>query len=227
MQNRVVLATDTSSSTACFAIARNQEILGSLISDPLLPHSQTLFPTIKKLLQNTGLVVNDINVFAVVTGPGSLTGVRVGLTAMKAFAQATGSNLFKIDVLGLIALNVKRQGKYLVLLELSNNEVFAGVREINEVDEVQQAQSDVVGSIEFVVSEFELSIHSGATIIRAYWPESPSAQAVKKESVTIRDTSPLLTFSMGSLIQPLTSAFLVNTLALYTSRPLNVCKTHG
>src|SRR5690349_3161414 len=79
----LILAVDTSSARASLAIARGAEIIASSQSDAFIPHSNIFFDLLSNLLHSAALSITEINLFAAAVGPGSFTGLRVGLSAIK------------------------------------------------------------------------------------------------------------------------------------------------
>jgi tRNA threonylcarbamoyladenosine biosynthesis protein TsaB len=74
-------------------------------------HGRDLIPSLAATLRDAGLTANDTDVIAVGLGPGSYTGLRVGLTAAKALAYATGASLLGLDTLEAIALNAPPESR--------------------------------------------------------------------------------------------------------------------
>src|SRR5438045_2296487 len=100
----LILAVDTSSARASFAIARGAEIIASSQSDASIPHSKIFFNLLSNLLQSAGFSITDVNLFAAAVGPGSFTGLRVGLSAIKGLSHATGKPSIGVSSLDAIAL---------------------------------------------------------------------------------------------------------------------------
>ncbi len=106
----VVLAADTSSACSGFALARGSELIASLQSQTSEPHSRTFFFQTSELLKRAGMKLNDVDVFAAATGPGSFTGLRVGLAAVKGFAHSMGKPAIGINSIDALALGSKAVG---------------------------------------------------------------------------------------------------------------------
>src|SRR5262245_34873165 len=85
-----ILAVDTSSRRGSICFAEDDEILGEIRLATSVQHSQTLFRSIEFLLDYLPFGLADVDVFAAAVGPGSFTGLRVGMTAMQGFAAAYG-----------------------------------------------------------------------------------------------------------------------------------------
>lgn len=98
-----VLALDTSTPTAVIVLVGPLGPPRALLSDPNLRHGRRLVPDIRALLKEGGLLVSDLDALAVGLGPGSFTGLRIGVTAAKVLAYATGRPLFGLDSMELLA----------------------------------------------------------------------------------------------------------------------------
>ena len=81
-----ILALETSAVTASAAVTEDERLLSQSFQNSGLTHSATLMPMVSDLLKNTGLALKDMDVIAVAAGPGSFTGVRIGVAAAKGLA---------------------------------------------------------------------------------------------------------------------------------------------
>ncbi len=92
--------------------------------------SAQLVPQIATLLQNHGFSKTQIDAFIVVSGPGSFTGLRVGLAAIKALAEILQKPIVPVSLLELLATASGAQGKVVAALDGGRREVFFGAYEI-------------------------------------------------------------------------------------------------
>lgn len=83
-----ILSVECSATVCSAAVCENGKIIASSFVNVRLTHSQTLMPLIKSMLDNAQLTLSDIEGFAIAAGPGSFTGVRIGISAIKGLAQA-------------------------------------------------------------------------------------------------------------------------------------------
>jgi len=81
-----ILALETSAVTASVAVAEDEKLLAQSFQNSGLTHSATLMPMVTDLLKNTGISMKEIDVIAVAAGPGSFTGIRIGVAAAKGLA---------------------------------------------------------------------------------------------------------------------------------------------
>ncbi len=101
-----ILAVDTSALTATVAVMKNGVLVFENNITNALTHSETLMPMIDYALNSVNLSVKDIDLFAVSCGPGSFTGIRIGVSAIKALAYATDKPVFGISTLEALACNL-------------------------------------------------------------------------------------------------------------------------
>lgn len=98
-----ILAIDSSAVTAGCAVACDGKIRSSAFADTGLTHSQTLMKLASHALDGAGLTVGDVDCVAVACGPGSFTGVRIGVAAAKGLAFANGKKCAAVSTLEAIA----------------------------------------------------------------------------------------------------------------------------
>ena len=104
-----ILSVDSSSVTASVAITENGKILSEKFINNGLTHSQTLMPMVESAINDSGVSVNDIDLFAITNGPGSFTGVRIGIASVKGMADALDKKCIAISTLEAIAQPLKNQ----------------------------------------------------------------------------------------------------------------------
>jgi tRNA threonylcarbamoyladenosine biosynthesis protein TsaB len=99
----LILAIDTCSPTSSVAIRRDAELLGVISTCTEEDHSSRIFRQIELLLSELSLKIGEFDVFAVSTGPGTFTGLRVGLTAAKGWAEAYEKPIAAVSGLEVLA----------------------------------------------------------------------------------------------------------------------------
>lgn len=104
-----ILSIDSSSVTASVAITENGKILSEKFINNGLTHSQTLMPMVEDAINESKISVKDIDLFAVTNGPGSFTGVRIGISCVKGMADALSKKCVVVSTLEAIAEPLKNQ----------------------------------------------------------------------------------------------------------------------
>jgi tRNA threonylcarbamoyladenosine biosynthesis protein TsaB len=123
-----ILALDTSTNVATVAILEDDTIIGEYSCNKGKTHSQTLMPMIKELLEKVGLYAKDMDAFAASIGPGSFTGLRIGVTTAKAMAFAAEKPVISVHTLDALAFNLQMPNALLCpMIDARNNQVFTAV----------------------------------------------------------------------------------------------------
>ncbi len=100
-----ILSVECSATPCSVAISENGKILASAFTNVKLTHSQTLMPMVESVLRSSLLNIKDIGAFAVSGGPGSFTGIRIGISAVKGMAQAGNLPCISVSTLESMAQN--------------------------------------------------------------------------------------------------------------------------
>src|ERR1700747_23481 len=108
----IVLALDTCDARGSLAILRDGEILHAVAHASDLEYSSWILPTVDGALAATGLNLRSIEVLAVASGPGSFTGLRVGLTAVKAWSEVYGTPIAPVRRLEAVASRATGEAEY-------------------------------------------------------------------------------------------------------------------
>ncbi len=128
-----ILCIDTSSKLCSVAILENTTLINKLELDNGLTHSETLMPLIKDLLEKSNLTLKDINLLVSDIGPGSFTGIRIGVATCKAFSDSINIPCVGISSLEVLAYNSKNDGIICSTIDCKNDNCYFALYEL--VDE--------------------------------------------------------------------------------------------
>ncbi|MDU2598567.1 MULTISPECIES: tRNA (adenosine(37)-N6)-threonylcarbamoyltransferase complex dimerization subunit type 1 TsaB [Anaerococcus] len=130
-----ILAIDTSTMISTVTIASENEILGDFNVNQQKTHSESLVPMIETLLNLLGMEIKDIDEFVIAEGPGSFTGLRIGMTIAKTLAQVNDRKLVPISTLLALANNSSSDKLKVPMLDARGNRVYGAVydKEFNEI----------------------------------------------------------------------------------------------
>jgi tRNA threonylcarbamoyladenosine biosynthesis protein TsaB len=148
----LILAADTSGKDGSLAVVRFEAGAShtlELVSLEGGNFSAQLVPQISGLLSKHGLAKSDIGGFAVAAGPGSFTGLRVGLAAIKALAEILGKPIAAVSLLEAVARAPGREGNVLAALDAGRGEIYCGEYEIQGLSATLISQQLLTGA-EFV-----------------------------------------------------------------------------
>ncbi|MFQ5840993.1 MAG: tRNA (adenosine(37)-N6)-threonylcarbamoyltransferase complex dimerization subunit type 1 TsaB [Thermodesulfobacteriota bacterium] len=130
-----VLGIDTSTSCGSIGLIEDEQILCEYSLDGKASHSERVLRTIDRVLEDSGVSIGDMDGLVVSRGPGSFTGLRIGVSAVKGLAFATGKPVAGVSTLDALAQNV-RYSPYLIcpLLDARKGEVYAALYRNTEKD---------------------------------------------------------------------------------------------
>lgn len=143
-----ILAVDTSSKLCSVAILEDKNLIKKLELDNGLTHSETLMPLIQQLLNECSLSLNNINLLVSDIGPGSFTGIRIGVSSCKAFSDSLNIPCVGISSLEVLAYNIQNDGIICSTIDCKNNNCyFALYEKKNETFEILiEPQAESVNS---------------------------------------------------------------------------------
>ena len=129
MSNKTyILAIDTATSSGGVALSRQGELLGSIMMKTPFRYSQTIIHLIDFMLHQHNVKLSDVNFLAVANGPGSFTGIRVGLACIKAFAQSLEKPVIAISTLEALAYRFRwHDMQVATVVEAGRHQIYGAV----------------------------------------------------------------------------------------------------
>ncbi|MBQ2916929.1 MAG: tRNA (adenosine(37)-N6)-threonylcarbamoyltransferase complex dimerization subunit type 1 TsaB [Clostridia bacterium] len=124
-----ILSISTSSNIASVSISENDDCILELNINNNKTHSETLMPLIDELFKTTGLNLSDIDAVACDIGPGSFTGIRIGISSIKAIAETLNIPVIDVSSLEALAYNIQDENCKTIcsLIDARNNQVYCGI----------------------------------------------------------------------------------------------------
>ncbi len=156
-----ILAFETSAKAASVAILENDSLLGESYQNTGLTHSQTILSMAESLLQSCGLTPKDIDAVAVAAGPGSFTGVRIGVAAAKGFAWGLELPLYGVSTLEAMALSLGlSDGIICASMDARRNQVYNALFrvEAGKVTTIQEDCAIALQDLKEELAEFQENI---------------------------------------------------------------------
>ena len=135
----MILAIETATRAGNVALTRGAEILSSASGDAAASHSTDLIQTVESVLKSGGAKLSEVDLFAAALGPGSFTGLRIGLATIKSFAVCTGRSCAGVSTLAAIAHAAGASERTVSLLPAGRGELFA---QMFSVDDAQVRELD-------------------------------------------------------------------------------------
>jgi len=173
----LLLAADTSGKQGSIALAecRAGESCAVIEVVPLAggTFSAQLIPQIAALLEAHGRSKSDVDAFAVANGPGSFTGLRVGLAAIKALAEVLQKPIAAISLLEAVACSGAAHGRVLAALDAGRSDVYVGDYELDP--EVRLHSERLLSRAEFLTEAKAAALAGNAMVT----PDAALAEAVR------------------------------------------------
>lgn len=140
-----ILACDTSSSVCAVGVFENDKLINKNELDNGKTHSENFMPLVEKTLRDADLSLVDIDYVATVVGPGSFTGIRIGVASCKAMAEVASKKMISLYSLEVLAANEYKKGKNIcALIDARNNQVYCGIFDEN-LDKKEEFMADDIG----------------------------------------------------------------------------------
>ncbi len=124
----LILGIETSTKTGSVAIVSDDAVIAQYSLNIEVTHSERLMSTVDRVLKDTGMAIAGLDGFAVAVGPGSFTGLRIGLSTAKGLALATGKPVAAVPTLQALAWNLPYAScPVCPMLDARKNEVYAAL----------------------------------------------------------------------------------------------------
>jgi tRNA threonylcarbamoyladenosine biosynthesis protein TsaB len=196
----LLLAIDTSGRLGSIALARVEESdspseIEIIEIMPLVggTFSAQLIPQISTLLSSNGYTKDAVGAFAVVSGPGSFTGLRVGLAAVKALAEILTKPIAAVSMLEVCAIASGIHGKVMAALDAGRGEVYVGEYEIASTRPMSVALTNsetILTNTDFLVQAKEQNVVT---------PDPAIAQAVQTAGLPVTTIAPISAVDVARL----------------------------
>lgn len=138
-----ILSIDTASNLCTVAILEDEKCIKEIIVDDARNHSEKIMPVIEQALYESNLTLKDINLIVCDKGPGSFTGIRIGVGTVLAFQDCLNLPCVGISSLETLAYNVKQNGLICSLIDAKNDNIYFGLFKLENSEYAQ------IGTLEF------------------------------------------------------------------------------
>ena len=148
----ITLAIECATQTVGIAFLDQKKVLAEVYLDVRGGHAEVLMPALEKLFFLTGLAMERVDLLVCTTGPGSFTGVRIGVSTIKGLALATGRPIVGVSTLEALAMNVFPSRRLICpLLDARKNQVYAGLYRMGPAGLLEAVAPDRLTDIGFLV----------------------------------------------------------------------------
>lgn len=166
-----ILSIDTTTKVASVAMLYNNKIIEKSISNDVT-HSEKMLPLIDKVLKENFITLDNIDMYACINGPGSFTGIRIGLSTLKAFSFVDNKKIFSMASTDLLAyvgyknsnlLKNKEKAIVISIIDARNDRVYYTVNELSLYNDNKINIKNVLKQSNEDISTFISSLPSNYT----------------------------------------------------------------
>lgn len=167
-----ILAFDTATTTCSVAVTRggliDGQVVGSISFDSGVTHSRRLLTAIDWLLETAGLTMTDISAVAVGTGPGSFTGLRIGMSTAKGLAHGSGLNMIGISSLDALAAPIRSDKLICVVMDARKREVYCCFYRCDQTGPPSRCSEPAVMAPDILASQITEPVTMAGDGVRVY-----------------------------------------------------------
>ena len=176
-----ILAIDTSTASGSIALLEDDRLIAELTTCSQKTHAERLLPSIKGLLEGADARIEEIDCFAVTKGPGSFTGLRIGLSTVKGLAWSLHKPVIGVSTLEALAMNIPYADKPICpILDARKKEVYAGIYRCdgNRLERIMDDKAIKPAVLLENIKEPTIFIGSGIDVIFNSEPRTPNPKLV-------------------------------------------------
>ena len=155
-----ILAIDTSSLPASVSISDGHNLISQYYCDARLTHSQTIMPMTESILRDTKIDISQIDKFVVTHGPGSFTGLRIGLSAVKGMAQILDKPCIGVSTLHSLAYNLLGfSGICCAVMDARCSQVYTAMFDLdNNISRISDDSAISISELKSILSSIDKNI---------------------------------------------------------------------
>jgi len=176
-----ILAIDTSTASGSIALLEDDRLIAELTTCSQKTHAERLLPSIKGLLEGADARIEEIDCFAVTKGPGSFTGLRIGLSTVKGLAWSLHKPVIGVSTLEALAMNIPYADKPICpILDARKKEVYAGIYRCdgNRLERIMDDKAIKPAVLLENIKEPTIFIGGGIDVIFNSEPRTPNPKLV-------------------------------------------------
>lgn len=194
----IVLAIDTCDARGSVALLRGETVLQLSAHDSAEEYSSWLLPAVAKSLRAAGLGMTEVEGYAVAAGPGSFTGVRVGLTTVKAWSEVYGKRIAAVSRLEALAMQAGSGTPYVAaFVNAQRGQVFGATYRRNGTGLERLGEEMVISPGKFVECAVELADGGGIS-----WVSTDAECVIQEEAWKARENRQERIESVSTVLAP-------------------------
>ena len=155
-----ILSIDTSSSNCATALLEEDKLIDENSLNNGLTHSENLMPLIDELLRRNNTKLKDIDLISVSVGPGSFTGIRIGIATIKAMAEVHNIKVAGVTSLETLARIDESEKNKICLIDARNNQVYFGAFD-SEYNLLEEYKADDINTLIDIMKKYKNAVLIG------------------------------------------------------------------
>lgn len=158
-----ILSIDTASNLCIVAVLENEKCIKEIVVNDARNHSEKIMPVIEQALSESKLTLQDINLIVCDKGPGSFTGIRIGVGTVLAFKDSLNIPCVGISSLESLAYNIDDDGIICSLIDAKNNNVYFGIfeKKNNIITQLEEPSFKTIEEIISLLQKYDKFIFVG------------------------------------------------------------------
>lgn len=189
-----ILSIDTASNLCTVAILEDKKCIKEIIVNDARNHSEKIMPLIEQTLNECNLALQDINLIVCDKGPGSFTGIRIGVGTVLAFKDSLNIPCIGISSLESLAYNATHNGIICTLIDAKNNNLYFGLfdKKDNSIKQVEESSFKTIDEIIPILNKYKeiIFVGDGSIVHKAFLEK-------QLENCTFSENNDLSSFSLG------------------------------
>ncbi|MFC1851385.1 tRNA (adenosine(37)-N6)-threonylcarbamoyltransferase complex dimerization subunit type 1 TsaB [candidate division CSSED10-310 bacterium] len=221
----LILAIETATPWQSVALVDQTSLRGEINLATPSSHSASLMKTIDYLLQSLSLTINNVDLIAVSLGPGSFTGLRIGIATAKSLAYSLSCSLVGVPTLKALAVSARQiardQDYILPLIDARRNEVYGCLYQL-QAENIVQVESEKVAALDEFLAPKEgkvLFCGAGARLYRPRIEEIYRGTCSFTDSLTAFPRAWFVAQLGAEILQAEGSADIISLIPIYIRRP--------
>lgn len=156
---------DTSLTDVSIALLSSGKVIASICKNTQNKHSEYAVKYISELLEQSNIKPNEINRIYVVNGPGSFTGVRIGVTIAKTYAYLNNINIIPVSSLKALALSIKtNKSPIMALIDFKHNNYYVGLYDSNYNEIIKETFTNI-DNVQKIINKYSPTLVSSDNTI--------------------------------------------------------------
>ena len=184
-----ILAIDSASDVCSVALLDNDNLIDEINLENGRTHSENLMPLVDEIIKRNNMDIKDIELLGCTVGPGSFTGIRIGVASIKPIAEVLNIKVASVTSLEVLSKNVDDESNRVCLIDARNNQVYFGAFDKDSNLIMEYAADDINAVLEQIKLDNITFVGNGAELhkdlIKATFPNAKFSDNNKQSAKNV------------------------------------------